>query len=139
MSFAYLVSFADPYNSPNTPHQYHCLTMFLMVVVYILFPSISTVQIAARGISCVVYGKSLLEKIRSSCSSLSATEKPLQRSSAYFLYVDNCSASTSFFLQLTVPPDSNEDSNVNAVKKSVAVTMFSSSPEKYFSLRSSQS
>ena len=96
-------------------------------------------QIAARGISCVVYGKSLLEKIRSSCSSLSATEKPLQRSSAYFLYVDNCSASTSFFLQLTVPPDSNEDSNVNAVKKSVAVTMFSSSPEKYFSLRSSQS
>ncbi len=80
------------------------------------FPSIRAVQMTAKGISCVLYGKSQLENIRSSCSGFSSSEHPLQRSSAYLWYAVSNSASTSFFLQLTVPPASNEDSVEHPVR-----------------------
>ena len=47
--------------------------------------------------------------------------------------------STSFFLQLTVPPFLYVESKVQAVKKSVAVIQDNKSPSKYFAFLSSQS
>ena len=56
-SKAYLVSFAPPYSSPNTPHQNHC---FIFSFMDEFSNSLSNkVQITASGISWVEYGISV--------------------------------------------------------------------------------
>ena len=101
--------------------------------------SASSVQRTASGINCVVYGKSLLEKIRSSCKIFSASTNPSVKSSAYRWYSASVRFKTSFFLQLTVPPFLYEDSNVQAVRKSVAEVTERISSLKYLFFLSSQS
>ena len=132
-SSAYLVSFAPPYISPKTPHQYHCFILFFILATLILLPSANNVHNTTKGMNCVAYVKSLEENILSSCNIFSASTKPAVKSSQYFLYSSSVRFKTSFFLQLTVPPFLYVDKSVHAVKKSVADIMDNKSPSKYFS------